>query len=449
MDKRTAVIIGGGLAGLSAAVFLVQKFKDNIQIKLYEASPKLGGRAYSFLDKERNMYFDNGQHILAGWYKDTFDYLKIIGTYEKLSFQDTLEVNFLDKGKNFYALKLPSLPAPYNFLGGLFNFRGFGLKDKLNLLKIKRLLNADETDFKGQNTYELLLKYKQGNNLFRFFWNPFILAVFNTSAENVDAEMFIRILKTSFLEGKSSSLIIPGVNLNELLIDNAESYLKANNAEIVKGVKINRLQLKEDKIEYAVDENGGRINGDIFISSVPFFAFSRLFEKNALNKYFPGVNKLRSSSIVSVHIFLKKDIPENVLEDNSFGMTGLIDTSAQWIFKRSPRHLSIIISGSDVIRGEEDEDALTGLSSGKIYQNVLNELNMCVNGFKDLEIEGYKVIKEKRATFIPDPESNAYRLKHNTEISNLLAAGDWTDTGLPATIESAVRSGKVCAELVE
>lgn len=448
MDKKSAVIIGGGLAGISAAVFLKERFRDNISITLYEASPKLGGRAYSFFDKERGMHFDNGQHILAGWYKDTFDYLKIIGTYEKLKLQDNLEINYLDKGKNFFALKLPSLPAPYNFLSGLLNFRGFNMKDKLNLLKLKKLLKGTKESFAGMSAYELLQKYKQGGNIFKFFWNPFILAVFNTSAENVDAGIFLSILKIGFLEGRSSNLVIPDVNLNELLIDNAEAYLGNNGVKIVKGIKIDKVYTNENVVEYALDENGNRISTDYFISAVPFFALGRMFGSCILNKYFPGVNKLKSSAIISVHIFFKKDIPMDVLEDNSFGMTGLIDTKAQWIFKRGSKHLSIVISGSDILQGE-DESSLTSVPPKKVYENVIEELNMCVKGFEDLEIEGYKVIKEKRATFIPDPESVKYRVSHATGIKNLFMAGDWTDTGLPSTIESAIRSGRACAELVK
>jgi protoporphyrinogen oxidase len=108
-SKKTVTVIGGGVAGLSAAVFLNEK---GFKVKLLEASPKLGGRAYSFFDKEKDLFFDNGQHILAGWYENTFEYLKIIGSYDKLNFQKSLEVNFFNTDKEVFKLKCPDLTPP-------------------------------------------------------------------------------------------------------------------------------------------------------------------------------------------------------------------------------------------------------------------------------------------------------------------------------------------------
>ncbi len=192
------------IAGLSAAVFLREK---DFEVTLIEASPKLGGRAYSFFDKERNQFFDNGQHILAGWYKNTLDYLKIIGSYDKLNFQKELEVDFINTDKKVFKLKCPDSPSPMNLIKGLLRFGALGLKDKFALKNIKKLLrdgNAFESKF--VNARELLNGIKQTQGLIKYFWEPFILAVFNSRPENVNTKIFLNVLRTGFNEKDNSML---------------------------------------------------------------------------------------------------------------------------------------------------------------------------------------------------------------------------------------------------
>ena len=136
-----------------------------------------------------------------------------------------------------------------------------------------------------------------------------------------------------------------------------------------------------------------------------------------------------------------------MLADNSFGMTGLIGRTVQWIFKRNPRHLSLVISGSDFIDDGEG-DSITDAEAIKVYGIAYKDLCQSIKGFNNLPISGFKVIKEKRATFIPDEAGKPGRLSNTTSLDNFYIAGDWTDTGYPATIESAITSGRNCAKLI-
>lgn len=430
---KLVTIIGGGLAGLSSAVFL---HKKGYNVQLFESSPKLGGRAYSFYDREKDLYFDNGQHILAGWYENTFEYLKAIGSYDKLDFQSNLEVNFYDTSKNSYNLKTYNLPAPFNLLFGLLNFKALSFSDKLSVLKIYKIF-TDKSIEKLENVAELLKVIKQTPTLIEYFWEPFILAVFNAKPENINCKIFLEILKNGFSKKSFSNLVIPKVNLNELFIDDALAYFEKNDIKIFEKEKISRLVFKDNTIDYAVTESGIKIKSDYYISAVSFFRFKELFEINDYNQYFKGRGNLHSSSIISLHLFFENEVPADLLKNNSFGMTGLIGTKVQWIFKRNPKHLSLVISASDFL------DELTDESNETIYKNCLSELSKCLKGFDDLIVKDYKIIKEKRATFIPDNESINERPDQKTDIQNFFIAGDWTDTGLPATIESAIKSSKI------
>lgn len=436
---KTVTVIGGGIAGLAAAVFLT---KEGFRVTLYEASPKMGGRAYSFFDREKKMFFDNGQHILAGWYEQTFEYLKLIGSYGKLNFQKGLEVSFVNTQKEVYTLKCPDKSAPMNLLEGLLKYKALGLKDKLAIRNIYSLIN-EKNDFKDKypNVSELLKGIKQSDRLIKYFWQPFILAVFNASPENVGVDVFLNVMREGFNQESNSVLVIPEVNLNELLINDALRYLEQNDARVVKDCSVENLIIDGGKVGSAVLDGGKIIQSDFYVSAVSFFAFKRLFEPMDYERNNFKSELLKASGIVSVHLFFKNNIPDNMLKYGSFGMTGLIGTIVQWIFRRSDKHLSLVISGADHLQ-------ITDMEHEKIFRICLDDLCKTIGGITEDMIEDYRIIKEKRATFIPDHLSNEFRQPNKTNYRNFFVAGDWTDTGFPATIESAVRSAKQCSELI-
>lgn len=437
---KTVTVIGGGIAGLSAAVFLAEK---NFKVTIFESSPKPGGRAYSFFDKEKNQFFDNGQHILAGWYKNTFDYLKITGSFDKLNFQKQLEINFISGEKEVYRLKFPDMKPPLNVLTGLLKFGALNIRDKNAVLKIRKLLNEKHLFGNIDNVSGLLLNTGQTDNLIKYFWEPFVYAVFNTVPENVSVEIFLNVIRKGFSANQNSVLVIPEVNLNELLINDALLYLQNKNAEINFNRIVKRIEFSEDRktAEYVLLEDGSKISSDYIISAVPFFAFRKLFDEKTYEASVYKSERMKASCIVSVHLFFHKKINESMLADNSFGMTGLIGTEVQWIFKRSDLHLSLVISNADA-------QGITEMSNEEIYKLCLKDLRSTLNEFEESMISDYKVIKEKRATFIPDKESCKYRPGQITDSVNFFIAGDWTDTKLPSTIEGAILSARICADKI-
>ncbi len=430
--SKSVSVIGGGIAGLSAAVFLSGK---GFKVTLIESSPKFGGRAYSFFDKSSGLRIDNGQHILASWYKNTFDYLKIIGTYDKLSFQKQLEVVFRDKNGDSYSLRASKLPPPLHLAGGIMGYKALELKDKLAIVRLVNKIKKNkftENHLKGFNTEKLFKLTGQTDRAIDYFWKPFIIAVFNAEPQDTSAYLFSKMIKMGFIEKGGSELVMPNGFLSDILVEPALEYLKQNGTEILLNNRVTGFKFNSNSISSLILEDNNEIQTDFYVSAVPFFNFKSMLGEDVYNRYFSGVNELSSSPIVNIHLKFDKDISS--IFNSEF--IGLLNTSSQWVFKVTNDQVCVVISSAAKIAEESKEN---------IIELAEKELKMCIPELSSYKVTSARVIKEMRATFVPDSKSLSNRPGNVTNISNFFIAGDWTDTELPATIEGAVKSGKNCA----
>jgi hydroxysqualene dehydroxylase len=432
MGRKSVSVIGGGIAGLSAAVFLAEKDFD---VTIYEASPKFGGRAYSFFDKTFDAVIDNGQHILASWYHNTFDYLKIIGSYDKLSFQKQLEVTFIQKGGKRFLLKAPKLPPPLHLAGGIFNYGAIGLKDKLALVRLVNSIKKGkftDDELKAINTDKLFAKTGQTEKLIDNFWKPFIIAVFNAEPAGTSAYLFSEIIKLGFLTKGGSELVLPDGFLEDIFVKPALKYLESKNAKVFPGKSVTGINIEKDAVTSLIIENSEEVKSDLYISAVPFFNINDIRTGNNLLSSKTG---LIPSPIVNIHLKFAGSIDDII----SGRFAGLLNTRVQWVFKVKDEQLCLVISSADEIAGMDKE---------AIIKLAVKELIECFPEISRIKITASRVIKEMRATFLPDSDSLMKRPECRTAFNNFFLAGDWTDTGLPATIEGAVKSGKKCLELI-
>lgn len=426
---KSVCIIGGGIAGLSAAVFLAEQ---NFEVTLLEASPKFGGRAYSFFDKIINDYTDNGQHIFASWYHNTFDFLKITGSFDKLTFQKQLKVNFADTIGRKYLLKLPNLSPPLHLIAGIMNYGALGFKDKLGIVRLMRSIKKIQTaKLKSINTDELFDLTKQSEKLIECFWKPFITAVFNAEPEETSAWLFIELIKTGFLNKDGSNLVLPNEFLGSIFVEPALDYLKKKGAKIFKSTGVSKFNFNSNTAESVITHDGKVFKADYYISAVSFFDFKSAVGNEVFCKEFNSVSNLKYSAIVNIHLKFETAIDE-ILKDT---FIGILDSPIQWVFKVQKDQVCIVISSAKKI-AEMDKEDITELSKKELYK--------CLPSFKNIKISASRVIKEKRATFVPDTSSLNSRPGNKTSYTNFFIAGDWTDTGLPATIEGAVKSSKNC-----
>lgn len=423
--QKKVIVIGGGIAGLAAAAYLA---KNKFKVTLLEASPKLGGRAYSFLDKDTNTIIDNGQHILMGCYFETLKFLSLIGAKENFYFQKRLEVNFVKEGFQILTLKSVPLFYPLNLIIGLMNFTAINLSDRFNLLKVFLKLPFYSSDkFSEMNVKEWLNFENQSQTVQDSFWKILAIGALNTSIEKASAKIFIDILKQIFLKGnKSASIILPKYALSESYCSSAEKFILENGGEIILSESVEKIIISNEKITDIHSSKNVFLDFDFVISAIPAYALSRIIEdENKIN-----IPDFKYSSILNIHLWLK----ENIIPEGFFG---LINSPLHWVFNKGT-HLNIVISDADELVNKPDEE---------LFNMVKNEMQKFFLLDSKL-ITKFKIIKEKRATFNPSNDIINKRPAQKTQIKNLVLAGDWVDTGLPSTIESAVKSGRVAANII-
>ncbi|MDP3147514.1 MAG: hydroxysqualene dehydroxylase HpnE [Ignavibacteria bacterium] len=440
---KKCLIVGGGLAGLSAAVFLASK---NIQVHLIEASPKFGGRAYSFLDDKSGDEIDNGQHLLLGCYYETIKFIKLLGAEDQFYFQKRLEINFVDQHKKEFHLKAIKLPYPFGLLAGLLSYRALSLLDKIKIKTlISTLLFTDSNKYSDVSVLDWLKKNGQNERSIKAFWEVIGVGALNSHLKDASAKMFIDILKVIFLKGSdASAMIIPKVGLSKAFVEPALNFLQSSKNELSHSEKLLEISIAQNKA-IAVGTDKGIINDfDAIIFAIPSYAISKIIEKKPIpspsqregynDSPFGGKEgglDLSTSSILTLHLWLK----ENKMKKPFYA---LLNSPIHWVFNHGNYITTVTSSADEFIEKSQEE----------LFSIVSEELQKYLD-IKKEDISDYKIIKEKRATFIPNKENLLKRPSVKTNLENVFLAGDWTNTGLPATIEGAIKSGVTAAEEVQ
>jgi protoporphyrinogen oxidase len=267
----------------------------------------------------------------------------------------------------------------------------------------------------------------QNKNIITSFWEILCAGALNTNLEKASALVFYEVLMQIFFKGNfASTIILPMFGLSKSFILPAEEFIRNNNGQIILSETVKEIRIINQKITEVKTDKNIFDNYDFVISAIPLLALEKIVPKEILKVDV----EFDYSTILNVHIWLD----ENNFEEKFYG---LLDSPLHWIFVKE-KHINIVIS---------DADYLADKSKQEILDFVTDELRHYTSIKKD-DIVNYKVIKEKRATFIPDIDTLEKRPNNKTTINNLYLAGDWIDTGLPSTIESAVKSGRMAAEMI-
>jgi squalene-associated FAD-dependent desaturase len=426
---KKVIIIGGGISGLASAVFLSEA---GYNVSIYEACNHLGGRAYSFIDRDSKYTLDNGQHILMGCYQYTLEYLRKIGAFQYLDIENNLNASFKGIDKTAFKLKCNNLPAPLHIFHGLKKIEFVSTKDLFRFFIFG--MNIYFYHFlkkREDNAKQFLKSLNQREEIIKKIWEPIIISVFNSKSTDISAQLFIDTMyEIFFRHNHFSNFILPASSLENIFVSPAEKYIISNKGKIFLNKKISKFNIDGNRMFSIETIKGERIEGDIFISSVPPNSLQRIIGGNKIisENYFKN---FKCSPIIAGYILLNK---QTINDKVQF----FLNSNIQVLFNKTKicgldsdtQLLSFVVSAAD--------DLITKTTK-ELETLFLNELLFL---FPSLNLENIlfcKVLKQRESTFTFDCTTNN-RMTTKTKIDNMFFVGDWTETGLPMTIESAVKS---------
>lgn len=442
------VVVGGGFSGLSAAVRLAGR---GARVLVLEAKSRLGGRATAFRDRETGERVDNGQHVLLGCYVETFAFLQEIGAFENVVRQRQLAVTMIDRQGTRTRLECALLPPPLHLLAGVVDWDALAWRDRVAALRMaaplrlaRRSIEPGATTIAaspGETVEAWLMRHGQTARLREMLWEPLALAALNQPAGAAAAPVFVRVLAEMFgSDPGSAAIALPAKPLDTMYAEPARRYIESKRGEVRTGspalVQVERAAVA------SVSSGTDRWTAPAVIAAVPWFALDGLLSgdrspADPMASTVAAASRMASSPIVTVNLWL-----DRAVMDEAF--VGLPGRTLQWVFDKrvafgdEASHLSLVSSGaaSSLARSNPELIAL-----------ALGELTDALPRAAAARCLRATVVREPRATFSLAP-GQPTRPDTRTTIRGLYLAGDWIATGLPATIESAVRSGHRAADLV-
>jgi squalene-associated FAD-dependent desaturase len=449
------IIMGGGVSGLSAAVELSAR---GAKVLLLEQKPRLGGRTYSYVDRTTGDVVDNGQHLLMGCYHQTRLYLDLIGSSHLATLQKNLHIEFVHPRYGHAALSCPPLPAPIHILGGLLRLRTLPFADRLQLLRVGWSLVAgiNEHELAPLTVDEWLRALGQSSLNRNYLWDIIAIGTLNDRPGTVSALLFYRVLRAAFLHKReNASLLIPRAGLSELLVEPAVRFIQDHGGHVRTGAGVERVEFGTRRVNSVLAGNK-RWKAGSYISAIPWYALGPLLPAAGISSLRPSglsqvlLSEFQPSPIMTINVWFDREVMEEEF-------VAVLDCHVQWVFNRSAM-VSMRSGGKDDAHGRKGRQYLACVISGaqeylrwnkeKLVAVVTEELRTLFPRARAANVVHAVVLKEKRATFSPRPAVERHRPGPHTEYRNLFLAGDWTDTGYPATIEGAVLSGKKAAECV-
>jgi squalene-associated FAD-dependent desaturase len=438
-------IIGGGFAGLTAATSLAER---GAKVLVLDARPRLGGRATAFADRTTGEMVDNGQHVLFGCYRATLEFLRRIDALDRVRIQPQLEVPYLDPSGRRSLLRCPRLPAPLHLLAAVLAWDAMSWGDRLSALRLAGPLSRARRELRRSGTVsadppgtvsDWLRAHGQRERLRQWLWEPLAVAALNQSPDLASASPFVRVLAGLFgTDPGDAAIVLPTVPLDQMYAEPARRYIEARRGE-VRVNAVARVVLKQGRVE-GVDIRGDRIAADRVIAAVPWFGLRALFAPGspaALEPVLSAADAMESMPIVTVNLWYDRP----VMDDTFVGLPGRM---AQWVFDKrlafggTASHLSLVSSAAT---------ELSATGRDELVATAAREIAGALPGARNAQLVRGTVVRERRATFSLAPGQPA-RPGTETAISGLALAGDWIDTGLPGTIESAVLSGEMAATAV-
>jgi squalene-associated FAD-dependent desaturase len=436
-NEWDTIVIGAGCAGMASATALTERGK---KVLVLEKRNILGGRACSYPDPQTNETVDNGQHLLLGCYTETIKLLSRIGNEDKLKFNSGFQTPMVGPDRSVAYLKTFCLPAPLHILLGFLNYKALSFKDRLGIIRVARALKKQDANLKNISCTTWLDSLGQSENSRKKFWDLVILATLNISPDKAPANLLAVVLKQGFLSSKKASRVgLASVGLSELYADPSRNFIEKYGGEVQINKTVEEIRFENDGVQVKLS-SGETFASQNIICTVPPSALAKIkIVDSKLEGFLKTSLTLLPSPILSFHFW--GDMPK--FADTYVGFWG---TNFHWAFQKShvygdnkTKHWTLVASSADDMI-EKSKEELTRLAESEL---------LLIPGFGHIKISRAKIVHEREATWVPPLGDTSGRLPTITPNSRFFLAGDWTDTGLPCTIESAVLSGHKAAEMIQ
>lgn len=450
--KRRVAIVGGGLAGIATALHIADAGELPI---LIETRKRLGGRATSLTDPRSGATIDNCQHVLMGCCTNLLDLYSRMGALDQIEWHRTLYWTTGGIDATIDRIEAGWLPAPLHLAG---SFRRMSLLDRDSKRAIARAMwrmirmgSRGRLAWNNRTFSDFLNDCDQPEQAVRRFWEPIVVSACNLSVDRTSAACALQVFQEGFLANRwSYTMGLARVPLGRLY-DRVEPVLGAAGGELRLGVSAKALAFDGHRISGVVSDDG-MIEASAVVAAVPPDRLEKLCSEalQMRDRRLQALDQLQFSPILGVHLWFDQQImptslPHLVAVDAPHGMQWLFNKGVATDGNNCIQHLHAVVSAADQWMTLDEQE---------IVRRVLGDIHHVLPRSRGLQPVDARAIKERHATFAPVPGVDAWRpgaaaaYAGGTGVENLFLAGDWCDTGWPATMEGAVRSGYAAAQAV-
>jgi squalene-associated FAD-dependent desaturase len=447
MSECRVVVIGGGLAGITAAISLRDA---GAAVTLLESRPRLGGAASSY--SRSGMMIDNGQHVFLRCCSSYQELLARLGVTDQVSIQDRFDVTVLTgTGSRPARLRRSSLPSPLHLAGALAGYPLLSLAERARVGRAAlafRLADPASPDLDRQRLGDWLGARGQDERARRRLWDLFIISALNISGDDASVGLAATVIKTALLGRRDAADIgMARVPLGQLHADATAALLARVGAEVQLGARASiieqlpgggfRIGLSREDEGGEGDASGGgpSMLADAVVLAVPPGQATRLAGSAGVAQA-SGFEQLGYSPIVNVHVIYDRKVMQ-------LPFVAAVDSPVQWVFDKTRQ--SGLRTGQYLAVSLSAADDFVDMPTAALRQLFLPALEQLFPAAAGAGVTDFFVTRERRATFRQGPGSGALRPGAATSVPGLVLAGAWTDTGWPDTMEGAVRSGNNAA----
>ena len=447
-SPSSVCVIGGGLSGLAAATALCSR---GFRVELFEARRQLGGRAGSFYEENSDQLVDHCQHVGMGCCTNLADFCRRTGIDQHLRRDRVIRFIARD-GRRCDLRGTRWLPAPLHLLPALWGLKFLRWKDRLHvattLLRLAREPAADaSTDAKNEVSIGDWLNQQgvSAESVDRF-WSVVLVSALGETVERASLSAARKVFVDGFMSANDSyEVLVPSVPLGQLYGNQLIRWLVERGVTVHQNTAVRQLVGSHARIDAVTFSNGRSLAFDDYILAVPWRKAVPLLAPQVAEtlQLDSGIERIQSSPITAIHLWLDRpimDAPHAVL----------IDCLAQWVFSRpsnlrqdgeaaAGHYYQVVISASRQLAGRPRDEVL---------REIMEDLSAVWPTAAAAEIVDWRMVTQRDALFSAAPGLDRWRPEQQTDIPNLMLAGDWTRTGWPSTMEGAVRSGYLAAEAV-